>query len=284
MKKILLIATLLVSTAFSGPAGAAEVSKASLDRLLELSGIHEQVSQFPRLLRAGMEQARRRDMAIHGHSAMSEAEYEKLENTMVAAFAPADILRAIGKKVQHAISEQDAARMLVWYGSDLGRRIDKAEEDGSTPEAYRDMGKSAPSLLADEQRVQFARRLDRELHLTDMTMQLQVNAAVAMFMAFSTKKNQHEVANQKAFRNRISASMQRSRPKLEQAITISTLYTYRNIDMDSLEQYLGFLATPPVSRFNKALMAGMEAGMDQAIDRMARSLENLMKQRQLQKA
>jgi Uncharacterized protein conserved in bacteria (DUF2059) len=284
MKNILLIATLLAATAFSGLAGAGEISGASQHRLLMLSGIHDMVAHFPGLLRLRMEQARQRDRIFHSHPGMSDEDYQELENTMVDAFKPADIIRAIGKQVSASVSEQDAEEMLAWYDSDLGKKISKAEDESSTPEAYRDMARSAKSLLADKERVAFAIKLDKLLHMTDMSMQFQVNAAVAMLVAFSTRMNEHRPANQKAFRKRISAGLEKERYKIRRGVILSTVYTYRKIDMDSLEKYGAFLKTPAALHFNEALMAGMDAGMTQAIDRMARSVETLFKQKHLQQA
>ena len=285
MKKFLsiaaLLATLLAATAVSGTAGATEISDASVAKLLRLSGIHDMVSQFPGLLRMRMERARQRDRFTHSQPSMSDEAYRELENTMLDAFKPAGILQAIGNEVRQSVSEEDAGKMLAWYGSALGKRIGKAEQDSSTPEAMRDMATQAHALLADKPRVIYALKLDKLMHMTDMSMRFQVNAAVAMFVAFSIKKNAHRPANLKAFRKRISAGLQRQRPRIRRSVIISTVYTYRNIDMKGLEQYRAFLKTPPALRLNQALMRGMDAGMDQATERMARSVDSLFKQQHL---
>lgn len=283
MKRIMLIAALLMATAFSGPVVASEISQASLDKLLMLSGMNKQVSQFPGLLRMGMEQARQRAKAGKNGSAMPDAEYADLENAMVDAFKPAEILQAIGDAVKRTTSEEDARKMLAWFDSALGRRINKAEEDGATPQAYREMAASARALLADQKRVQFAERLDNLLQLTDMTMQLQVNSAVATFVAFSTAMRPDQPVHKEEFRARISAALQRARPNIQQRVILSSVYTYRNIDPQSLEKYLAFLKTPRALQFNKSLMAGMEAGIDQSIDKMARSMVLLVKRKYPQK-
>ncbi len=288
MKKNLLIATLwatlLVSTAFSAPAGASEISDASLNGLLEASGIRTVVSQFPDQLRMRMQAARQQDRLIHGLPSMSDDDYRALVDTMVDAFRPAFILKAIGNEVRQSVSEQDAGTMLAWYDSPLGKKISRAEDDSETPQATRDMAKSAQKLMADKQRVAFALKLDQLLHMTDMSIQVQANTRVAMLVAFSTKKNEHQPANLKALRNRITAGLQKKRYKIRQSVVLSVLYAYRQIDMKALEQYRAFLGTPAALSFNQALMAGMDAGMSRAIDHLARSLENLMRHRHLQKA
>lgn len=283
MKKLLLIATLLVVTAVSVPAGAAEISDASLHRLLVLSGIQDLVNQFPSMLRLRMEQARQRDRFVHGQASMSEGDYRELEDTMVDAFKPAGILKRIGDEVKKSISEQDAEAMLAWYDSDLGKRIGKAEDESSTPEAYRDMTRSGHSLLADKKRVVFAMDLDKLLHMTDMSTKFQTNAAVAVFVAFSTEKNAHRPANLQAFKKRIAAGLEKKRYRIKNGVILSTVYTYRKIDMANLDKYRDFLKSPASQRFNKALMAGLDVGMNRAIEHMSRSVESLVKQQHLQR-
>lgn len=282
MKKILMIAVLLAATAFSGLVEAGELSNASLDKLLILSGTNKQVSQFPRLLRMGMDQARQREKSIHENPAMSDGEYEVLVNTMTDAFKPMNILQAIGGEVKHSVSEQDAKKILAWYDSRLGKKVKNAEEVATTPASYREMVASAKTLLADKKRVQFAKKLDALLHITDTTMHIQVNAALAMFVAFSSEINPHQPVDTKAFRKRLSAHLRKGRPKIERLVILSTVYTYRKIDMNSLEKYLAFLNSPEARRFNKSLIAGMETGMNQSMERMARAVMSLFKKNNLQ--
>lgn len=279
----ILLAGLLAATALPGPATAGEISDASLNKLLQLSGIQAMVSQFPGLLRMRMQQARERDRFTHNQPSMSDDDYRELEDTMLTAFKPAGILAAIGKRVRRSVSEAEAEKMLAWYDSDLGKQIGRAEADSSTPAAMRDMMASAQRLLADKPRVLYAVKLDKLLHMTDMSMRFQVNAAVAMFVAFSTKKNTHRPANLKAFKKRLAAGMERQRHRIRRSVIISTVYTYRDIAMKDLERYRAFLQTPAALRLNEALASGMDAGMNAAIDRMARSVEALFKRQHLQR-
>ena len=288
MKKLLqiatLLATLLAATALAVPARAAEISDASLHRLLALSGIQDLVSQFPSMLRLRMEQARQRDRFVHGTASMSGDDYRELEDTMAEAFKPAGILKAIGDAVRKSVSEQDARTMLAWYDSALGKKISKAEDDSSNPSAYREMTRSVHALLANQKRVIFAMKLDNLLHMTDMSTRFQANAAVAVFVAFSTEKNAHRPANLKAFKHRIAAGLEKKRYRIRSGVILSTVYTYRKIDMASLGKYRAFLESPAALRFNHALMTGMDVGMNADIDHMARSVESLVKRQRLQKA
>lgn len=273
MKKNVLIVALLVATVLSAPAGASEISSASLNRLLVLSGIQDLVSQFPGMLRMKMEQARRMDRFDHGQSTMSDDDYRALEETMVTAFKPAVILKAIGNAVKKSVSEQDAENMLAWCDTRLGKRLFKAEQDSNAPEAVQHMAASEKSLLAYKPRVIFAMKLDKLLHMTDMTTQFQVNARMAMVVAFSTRKHGHPPADLKALKQKIAKGMHKMRYRVRQSVIISTVYTYRDIDMKDLERYRAFLKSPAALRFNRALMSGMDSGMGQAINEMIRSVE-----------
>lgn len=282
MKCNFIIAVLLAATICSGLSEAGELSKSSLDTLLTDSGTIKQVSEFPRLLSLSMDQARRRDEAIHNNPTMSDAEYVKLVTTMTEAFKPENILRTIGTELKQNVSEKDAKNILAWYNSDLGKRIKDAGEIMPATRAYQNMNSTASDLLADKKRVQFAKKVDALLHITDTTMQFHVNIALAMFVAFSSEINPNQPVDTKEFRKRLTAHMQKGRPGIERLVILSTVYAYRNIDMNSLEKYLAFLQSPGTLRFNKSMINGRKMGMNQAMEKMARAVVSLFKENKLQ--
>lgn len=287
MKRMIMVAAFLMAAISAGVCSASEISDASLHKLLVLSGVDKQVRQFPPLLRMGMEQARqqlaKQAAAAHKKPPLTDAYINDLENAATRAFEPDGILQAVTKQIRRSISEEDARKMLVWFNSGTGKRINKAEEDASTPAAYRQMASMAKTLLADKPRVQFARELDELLHLTDTTMRLQENTSAAMYVAFSTANHPDQPVHVEAFRQKLEAALKPMRPKLVQVTILSSVYTYRNIDMASLNKYLAFLKTKRSLRFNDSLTAGMEAGVGQSLGKLATAIVGMAKKKHPQK-
>ncbi len=271
MKKVIQGASILIMIFILSIVWAEEIAEDSLDKLMALSGLNKQIAEFPGLVQVGVEQARQQGSPI------SDAEFGEMQRSIESAFQPSEILSTIGIEIKNNISELEAKDLLAWYESDLGRMITKAEENASTPAAYQEMIKEAQSLLADEKRVKFAKKIDSLLNVTDMTMQLQENTGVAVFTAISTVMNPGQSVNIEAFKAQMSAQEQQMRANIEQLVIISLVYSYKDIDMASIEKYVKFFERPNTKKFNDSVIKGMKYAFNQSIDKMAKSLAVVFK-------
>lgn len=258
---------------------ASDLSDQSLNKLLALSGMNKQISALPEMVKAGAEQAKQQATAAQKKPLMSDAEFSELKTAMADAFEPSAIIRSAGAEIKSNVSESDAKEMIVWFESDLGRKITKAEEGATTPAGYQEMMKSAQSPLSDEKRVKFAQKLDKLLNATDTAMKFRERTATAVFIAISTAMHPNQPVNIEGFKSQLSAAIQKGRGNVEQLIILSFVYSYKDIDMDSLEKYGQFLERSATKRFDDSGRKGMMAAMDQSVDRMAKSTAALFKKR-----
>jgi hypothetical protein len=272
MKNRLLIITLLALSLGSNLVLAAPLSEVTLNKLLALSGMTKQVAEIPTMVEMGVEQSRQQISTI------SDADFNGIKRSLADAFNPAEIISAIGAEVKVSTTEADAKDLFVWYESALARRITKAEEDASTPAAYQTMMQSAQSLLADKKRVQFARKLDELLKITDMTVQLQINAAAASFIAVSTAHEPNKAINIEQIKSQFAQQMKQERASIEQLLIVSMVYSYKDIALADLEKYGAFLKLPKTRRFNEASKKGLITAIDQSIKKMSQTLATLSKQ------
>ncbi|MEJ2362950.1 MAG: DUF2059 domain-containing protein [Gammaproteobacteria bacterium] len=258
-----------------GVASASQISDASLHQLLALSGVKQQVQEIPNGLRASLkqaeEQAQERAGTAGAKAALSD-EFRETGKAMIRAFNPDDMLGAIAKQIKRTMSEKDARAMLAWFNSPLGKRITQAEEAAATPAAARQILASAKTLLADKPRVQFAREQDKLLHLTDDLASFQENTAVASFVAFSGAEHPGRAVPIQGFRAKVAVAIEQDRPRLEQFTIIKSVYTYRHIDLPSLQKYLAFLKTKPALRFNKSVAVGLNTAAREATDKLAKGV------------
>ena len=266
MKKVPHGGSLLIIIFATSVVWSAEINSDSFNRLMALSGLHKQVAEFPGMVRAGVEQARQQGSPI------PDAEFDEVTRSIEGAYQPSEILSTIGLEVKNSISESEARDVLAWYESDLGRRITKAEEDASTPAAYRKMIREAQSLLADEKRVEIARKLDGLLNATDLAMQLQEDVGIAVFIAISKVMNPDQPVHIEAFKSRMLAQEQQLRANIEQLVIVSYVYSYKDIDIDSLEKYVEFNERPNTRHFNDSVIKGLKYALNNSIDKMATSM------------
>ena len=271
MKKYIQVASLLIMISIPSLVWSGDISKESLDRIMALSGLNKQVAEFPGMVGAGVEQARQQGSAI------PDAEFSEMQRAIESAFQASEILSAISREVKISTSEAGAKELLAWYESDLGRKITIAEEKATTPAAYQEMIREAQSLLADEERVKYAKKLDSLLSSTDMAMQLQETTGLAVFTAMSTAMNPDQPVNVEAFKAQMSAQAQQLRANIEQLVIVSYVYSYKHIDTESIEKYVKFLEQPNTKRFNYSVIKGTKYALDQSIRKMANSMAAIFK-------
>ena len=250
---------------------AGNITDTSFNKLMALSGINKEIAELPGMIIAGIEQAKQQGAPI------SDAAFGEMQEPMKSVFRPSEILNIIGKEIRNNISESEAKDLLAWYESDLGRVITKAEENASTPAAYQEMIKKAQSLLADEQGVNIAKRIDMLLNATDMAMQLQENAGIAVSSVISTIMNPSQSINIEDFKTQMFAQEQQSRKKIEQLVILFFVYSYKDINKANIEKYIKFLERPNTKKFNNSVAKGMEYAFNHSIDTMAKSLADAFK-------
>lgn len=266
MKKVAQVVLMLVIIFATSIVWSGEISSDSLNRLMTLSGLRKQVAEFPGMFRAGMEQAQQQGSQI------PDAEFDEMIKSINGAFQPSEILNTIGIEVKKSISESEARDLIAWYESDLGREITKAEEDASTPDAYQEMISEAQSLLADEKRVELAKKLESLINNVDMTMCLQEEVGIAVFTAISKVVNPNQPVPIEAFKSQTLAQEQQMRANIEQLIILSIVYSHKNIDIDNLEKYIKFNGRPHTKHFNDSVIKGMKYALSKSINKMATSL------------
>lgn len=266
MKKIIHGCSLLAMLCLCSVAWSSEISGDSLDKLMDLSGLDKQVVELPGMVMAGVQSASEEGAPISG------AALTVMQEKVDAAFNPVVVREGIGSEIKNRISESDARELIVWYESELGRRVTREEEQASTPAAYQEMIGQAQPLLGDQQRVAIAQRINKLVNGTEMAMELQTNTGVAVFSAVSKALNPGEAIDIDGFRAMMAEQEPQIRQSIEQLLTLSFVYTYRNIDVAELEQYLAFLERPITMKFNDAGMTGMKTALNQSIQTMAESL------------
>lgn len=131
----------------------------------------------------------------------------------------------------------------------------------------------AQSLLQDAERVSLANKIEELVNATDMLMALQEKVQISVITAISTVMNPGNSANEiKAFKSQISAQLQQMRAQMEQIVILSYVYSYKDLALEDLEQYIRFLNNPVTMKFNDSVMQGIQDSLNQSIEKMASSL------------
>jgi hypothetical protein len=268
--KLLLASLLFV---FSS-AGHADVSDESVNKLLELSGLTEQVGQFPELIKAGMEQAKQPGSPI------SDAEYTFMLSSINEAFVPEKITHAIGQSVKASMTQTEANQLLAWYESDAGRAITDAEESASTPEAYQQMMASAPSLLKKTDLVQTAKRIDVLLNATETTLQAQEQSSLAVYLALMTAIQPDTAVDIAPFKAEMAAQKSQMQTEIQNMVVVSLVYAYQNVDPQNLQKYEAFLSDATTAKFHQVVLSSMSKAFESGAGDWGRTLGQHFKHKQ----
>lgn len=275
MKKYLNKTLLIIAIVFLAPLSHAEISDNAVNKLLDLSGLSKQVDQFPDLLKGGLDQAKQQGTPF------PEDAYLIALKSIDEKIRPEEIIERIKDSLKQSMTEKEGDILLKWYESDLGKEITKKEENASTAESFEEIMKIAPVLLERSEDVAFAKKLDALLGATDMNMAIQENTGIAVFSAIMTLMQPNESLDLKPFKAQMDAARPQTRAAIEQMITASMVYTYRDIDTDKLNKYETFLKEPTSKKFHtdttENLAKGLELSMSKWIVEFALELKEKIK-------
>jgi hypothetical protein len=275
MKKVFAVMSLLVVTGvFSGFAWAGDISNASINKLMALSGLNKQIAEMPAAVQAAIAQEKQRNPSL------PDARLREVQRAIEKGFQPSVILNSIKAQLKNDLSERDAKYLLSWYQSDLGKRITRAEEAASTGESLREMMTNSQRYLADRDRVWMAKRLDFLMGGTDKMVRMQMDTSLAVFSSLSTALNPGQPVNIKAFKAQLSSQEPQIRASAEQFMVLSLVYSYKDVDLASLEKYADFLQQPITSRFNECVFKGLDNGFQQGVGEMTKYLKTMLIKRQ----
>ncbi|MDH5326793.1 MAG: DUF2059 domain-containing protein [Gammaproteobacteria bacterium] len=250
---------------------AAPIKDGSLNELLKASGLSEQVDQLPGAVKAGLDQAQQQGSPIPA------AEYEALSKAMVAAFAPKQVNLAIKAQLKKKLSQADAKQLMAWYKSKLGKKITKAEEKASTPQAMQAMMAQAQSLVSDQARLDLAIKIVNLVKAVDMGVDLQMHTSKSIVAAMSQAANPGAPVDMQAIETQLAAGEVQMRDAMQQFMVLSMLYSYKELSVAEIKKYVAFLEKPVTQKFNNTVIQAMSVALASAVDNMAKSMASIFK-------
>jgi len=257
---VVTVCCLLASVSF------AEVSDANLERLMALSGLTKQVTQFPDMIVAGMAQARQQNPNV------SEQAYRALATSAKRAIQPGDILADIKSTLKKSLTEQEVGQLLDWFESPTGKAVTKVEEDASTPVAYQNMMKQMPELLGKKDLLAYAKRIDALTGTTDMALHMQEYTQIAIYSGMMAELHPKAPLNIAPLRAQMDAHLAQTRAATEKMIDISYIYAYQHLSPEQRAAYEAFNKTPAAKKFNATAGTSMQEGMETAVSKWAGDL------------
>ncbi len=209
-----------------------------IDRLIERSGIYEQVDLLSSQLQAQMQE-------------WADSGLQKAESLpeILSQFSKSDALKdKIRNKFNASISMEDAQEVLKWYESPLALRITQLEKQTATPEAMMAMQQQAENLYSQTQRVEMIQKLDVATKATDASMKMVEDLTIVTKIRSTPGVSIEEISSQ------AREDIEQYRDEYKKMTILSFLYAYQNLTDEELAQYIGFAESDLGQRYNKAVM------------------------------
>lgn len=256
---------LLVLVLCLTPFGAALAN--DLHRVMELSGLVEQVEMIP----AQVNEAMTQQLAAMPPDVVSGSVTESLERAVTEALSAERMLEGMARRLDGEADAEVLADMIVWYESDLGRRVTAAEVQGFSAQASERIMASVDSLLADQERAALARSINELVDGTTASLALMEATQVAMLSVLE-QSGALVGADGDTVRDGIRHAVEQARPEVERHMVATYVYMYRELSAAEIGRYRDFLARPDVRRFGLATQEAFLQEWRAAFEIMARNL------------
>ena len=226
------------------------------DQLIATSGFASLAIQLPQHFYRGISDA----ADFEKPAAANKVE---LLNSAEAAFKQADIQHQIALAVSRALSEQDIQQLMQWYQSPTGKKISQAQAHAASEEGFSAMMAPVNNLLDQEQLLELAQVMDKQLNFVEFIVDLQEYQAFAEYSAVRSFRQQ--ALNIDGFNERMKRRRNEMKFNAEQLVMISLAYAFRNVSAADIQAYEHFLQQPLTQLYLKAAMRGLEVGKQQMV-------------------
>lgn len=267
IKQLLAVALFLLTISQA----SAQVPVQKVNKILTLSGLTRQVAYFPEALKFGMAQQANK---------LPPTLFAAMVRTVDTHFMPSLILAGVRTELARNLTREEAVFLFDWFNSDLGRTIAMEEEFSSSPDALIEIREQADTLARDQERMAFAKRLDKILGSTDLALKVQEKTIVTAYSAIRSVLDEGQAPPAAEFRKQVSEQLTRNRQDMARFVWISTVHSYQTIALEDLDRYEIFLRAPATQKFSRLVNDNLIEGLEKAMSAWAKELALVIRQHQ----
>ena len=252
--------------AIAPQAGPARTGPATIDELLELSGVKAQLPGMTSRI-AGEFRPRRGQMSPKDQAAIDRIVGQILRHETIYALVRDEVRRRLDRAKLEAT--------VAWLRSPVGRKITALEIAASETGAEQKVGAYAASLRTNPplgRRLELVQRLEWVSGSTDVS--LDILAAITR----STAKATSAVSppDRRLRPGQIERQVEEVKARASDAIAreglVTMLFTYRSLEDEEIEQYVRFEASDAGRWYNAAMRKAVAAAIGRVVERMTLEL------------
>lgn len=247
--------------------GAQAAHAATVDRLMDVSGMRHALAQLPGVVGASFDSPQAADMPPALRSAMRDAAGQ--------AFRAQDLAAVVRDRLARDLSERQVADAVAFYETLLGRRIIEMEMKASEPAALPQFEAYARELQqrpAPEARRRLIEAYDAATGSTDAAVAIMESTALAVALAFNAVQPRQAQVSAQDLQRKLKEAGPQLQSQARAYVAASLLYTYRALGDRELGDYVRFLQTPSGAAHARASAQAFRHVITEAMARFAQSL------------
>ncbi len=236
-----------------------------LHELMERTGLNAQIHQFPEVIEAGVEAA----ISGSGGDAESAA---KIAAIVKHEIEPGKVIDEVGAQLSETMTEADIHALLAWLDSPLGRKIADLESGVPTVADGTAAGGATPEVSPHRQ--ELYSRLDDAIRATEATVEMTLNAQVAVASAVLSASNDSPSPSVAWIRERIEAQRFQVRGHITHQVHASFVQTYKALSVTELESYIRQANSPSGRRYTAAVIEALNETLTASFERVGARMSN----------
>lgn len=248
----------------SGFAQASPLAKS----VLEASPIDDIVAQYPAMMSEGVRQG------LNQSGQVDPMVVTTVTAVVRNAFRAADMEAALVSDLSSTMSDEQLKTVGRWYETPLAGKVSQAEVKASSPESWKAIEQGARDLQAEfkgSERADLFTRYDQAARATESA----VDTTVAVQLGLATAISAFQGSNGPGF-DKLKQMIENQRGQLRamvgQQVYDAYLYTYRDLSIDELKDYIGFLETDAGSTFTRVVTASIQDSITRPVEAVGRQL------------
>lgn len=266
-----LLLALLISCSVSPAWTAPSPNDNSIQNLMRLSGLEQQIRQIPSQVVLGFDRQGRK-LPVEQHTALRRA--------LTDSFNSSRMERQVFQELQTGLRPEVVERTLAWLRSDLGRKVTLLEEESSGSKAMEELQAFVQQLQKTgpaQDRLQLVRRLDQAANATELMLDVTESMLISTASAYEATLPAAQRVGLDRIRVQISQQRSTWRPQVQNQIVVTMLYTYRSLSLKELEAYVTFLETEHGLEYSSQASAALKHALDLSIHRASGVMMDILK-------
>ena len=224
---------------------------ALVNQVIERSGLTKMISQFPVLLKEGIQQGAEQSGAQG--SANNQKMFMQINQIIDQAFVVSQSIEGIRAEFSTQLTEQELLHVLEWLNSPLGVKITQMEIDVMSSDAYNDMQSQLLSLQEKHrgsERERLFQDFDKATNATEASLETAIAIQLTLASAMSAASNNPQMPSYEELKKSVEANRFMMRGVIGQQVYANYLYTYRKLTDDELKAYVDFALTPEGNHYS----------------------------------